>query len=445
MTQNYFGTDGVRGRVGEGLLTPEHILKLGWSIGSVLKACHSNEVLIGKDTRISGYMLESALESGLAAAGMNVALLGPMPTPAISYLTTTYRCAAGIVISASHNPYYDNGIKLFGQNGQKPSVDLEIRISEHMQRPITVVEPEHIGKARRISGAPDRYIEFCKSKFIDTRSLQGMRIVLDCAHGATYHIAEAVFSELGAKTITLANQPDGFNINDNCGSTALNTIQSAVKEYQADLGIAFDGDGDRAIMINAHGDIVDGDDMLYIIAKHAKYRNKLVGTGIVGTVMTNLGIEHALSQENIPFARSAVGDKHVVAKLNTLGWFIGGEPSGHIINTHKTISGDGIISAILVLNALIDHDTDLTHFLQPVEKIPYRLSAITCNTPHEVMQNKTIQRLIKDIETKLGNDGRVLVRASGTEPKIRIMLEGSDSNLLQKLEAEITEGILNSN
>jgi phosphoglucosamine mutase len=437
----YFGTDGIRGKVGTGAMQPEMLIKLGWAAGMVLKNHQSNEVLIGKDTRVSGYMIESALESGLAAAGVNIGLLGPMPTPAIAYLTATFRCAAGIVISASHNPYYDNGIKFFGRDGKKLSAALEAEIMHYVEQPLTMVSSDMIGKARRISGAPDRYIEFCKSKLLPDLSLKGMTIVVDCANGATYHIAEAVFRELGAETIMLSNQPNGFNINADCGSTHPIHLQKAVRAHHADVGIAYDGDGDRAIMVDHHGDIIDGDALLYILAMHAKQEKNLGKKGIVGTVMTNMGMEQALKQQGIPFARAAVGDKHVMEMLDSKGWFLGGEASGHIVHRQKTISGDGIITSLLVLNACLAQQASIRSLLADYSTYPNQLIAIPCAQPAAVVASEAMQACIRDAEQAIKGQGRVLIRASGTEPKIRVMVESKHSALVEQTMHTIQSAI----
>ena len=439
--KNYFGTDGIRGRTGSGNIQPETILKLGWAAGMVLKDQNSNEVLIGKDTRVSGYMLESALESGLAAAGVNIGLLGPMPTPAVSYLTATFRCAAGIVISASHNPYYDNGIKFFGHDGKKLSNEIEQQINYYMTQPLNMVETDQIGKARRIDGAPDRYIEFCKSKLIPDLSLKGLTIAIDCANGATYHIAESIFTELGANTIMLANKPNGFNINENCGSTCPGDLQQLVLKNNADLGIAYDGDGDRVILVNKDGAIIDGDAIVYILAMHLKNRKKLNNAGVVGTVMTNMGVENALQHHQIPFIRTSVGDKNVMAKLEEQGWFLGGESSGHIINLKKTISGDGIITSLLVLNAMLEQQLSIDELLKDYQNYPSELVAIKCEAPQEIIKTVKMQKLIQQATKDMGNKGRVLIRASGTEPKIRLMLESIDENLINTMLPELTTKI----
>ena len=438
MTKNYFGTDGIRGEVGSSNMNPELILKLGWAAGMVFKDS-SSEVLIGKDTRVSGYLFESALESGLCAAGMNIGLLGPMPTPAISYLTATFRCAAGIVISASHNKFTDNGIKFFSTSGEKISDEIEKKIEYYMQEPLKIVRPEQIGKARRISGAPDRYIEFCKSRLTRSISLQGAKIVIDCANGANYNIASAVFNELGATTIVINNTPDGFNINHNCGSTYPENMIDTVIKQSADLGIAFDGDGDRVILCDAKGNILDGDDILYILANHLFHHDKSHKQGVVGTLMSNYALEQELDRKGIPFTRVAVGDKNIMHKLKEQNWFLGGEPSGHIINLHNSYSGDGIIAAIMVLNALIETGLSLQELTKNFNKCPQKIINIPCSNPKQLMSKPEMQTLSNNISKQINNKGRALVRASGTEPKIRIMLESENTKLIDEIEQYIKD------
>ncbi|MEJ2116236.1 MAG: phosphoglucosamine mutase, partial [Gammaproteobacteria bacterium] len=354
MERKYFGTDGIRGRVGDGVMTPEFVLKLGWAVGRVLCSENNNLVLIGKDTRISGYMFESVLEAGLSAAGVNTRLLGPMPTPAVAYLTRTLRAAAGIVISASHNPYYDNGVKFFSSEGKKLPDSIEQEIENQLDQPLEVVASDKLGKVERINDAAGRYIEFCKSTIPTRTKLNGLKIVVDCAHGATYHIAPNVFLELGAEVISLASNPNGLNINDKCGATDTKELCKAVIEHHADLGIAIDGDGDRLIMVDDTGAIVDGDELLYVIANARKRENLLHG-GVVGTLMSNLGLEHALHAQDIEFGRAAVGDRYVMEMLKERSWVLGGESSGHIICLDQTTTGDAIISALQVLQVLVNH------------------------------------------------------------------------------------------
>ncbi len=359
MTKKYFGTDGIRGKVGEHFITPDFVMRLGYAAGKVLTSVNSNlakgahpSVLIGKDTRISGYMLEAALEAGLSAAGVDVLLTGPMPTPAVAYLTRALRAQAGIVISASHNPYYDNGIKFFSSEGAKLADDIEHAIEAELDKPMQVMESAKLGKARRIDDAAGRYIEFCKSTFPNNMDLRGLKIVLDCAHGATYHVAPDVFHELGAEIIAIGNKPDGLNINEQVGSTHPQALQKTVLEYGADLGIAFDGDGDRVMMVDAKGNLLDGDQLLYIIALGLQAKGELKG-GVAGTLMTNLALEHGLQKHNIPFARAKVGDRYVLELLNEKHWKLGGENSGHILTLDKHTSGDAIIAALQVLHALL--------------------------------------------------------------------------------------------
>lgn len=430
MNKKYFGTDGIRGKVGESLINPEFVLKLGWAAGCVLSR-HSSErprILIGKDTRVSGYMLESALEAGLSAAGVDIRLLGPMPTPAIAYLTRTFRALAGIVISASHNPFYDNGIKFFSTEGQKLPDELELAIEEQLEKPLATVESSRLGKASRIVDAAGRYIEFCKSTIPSNIRLNGIKIVVDCANGATYHIAPNVLRELGAEVIAMSNRPDGFNINQECGSTAPLALQKAVLQEQADLGIALDGDGDRLLMIDNKGEMIDGDDILFIIAKDSLMRHQLCG-GVVGTVMTNLGLEHAFREMNVEFIRTPVGDRYVLAELLQRGWLLGGEPSGHIVSLKNTTTGDGIIAALQVLAAMANAQKSLYDIKQGYVKYPQSTINIKLNEPKQIMQSLVLQEAITKMQTELNGKGRILVRPSGTESMIRIMVEGEHSHV----------------
>lgn len=440
MTKKYFGTDGIRGRVGASLINPEFAIRLGWAAGIVLGKQKGSKVLIGKDTRISGYMLESALEAGLSAAGMDIHLLGPMPTPGIAYLTRTLRAAAGVVISASHNPYYDNGIKFFSPQGFKLADELEHAIEAQLDRPMTCVESGELGKAVRIPDASGRYIEFCKSTVPHRMSLAGLKIIVDCAHGATYHVAPNVFSELGADVVKLGVHPDGFNINANCGSTKPELLQKTVLEQKADLGIAFDGDGDRILMVDHRGEVVDGDELLFIMVKDSLARNRFEG-GIVGTVMTNLGLEQALQQMNIPFKRAQVGDRNVLDELKKTGWTLGGENSGHIVNLNLTTTGDGIISALQVLHALCSEEKSLAELKTRMHKFPQTLINVSINKPIKLNEQPNIQEAIQAAEKRLGNKGRLLVRASGTEPVIRVMVEGEDKDLVNTMAQELAQTI----
>ena len=444
MTKKYFGTDGIRGKVGEYPITPDFVMRLGYAAGKVLTSMSSNlakgahpAVLIGKDTRISGYMLEAALEAGLSAAGVDVLLTGPMPTPAVAYLTRALRAQAGIVISASHNPYYDNGIKFFSSEGAKLGDDIEHAIEAELDKPMQVMESAMLGKARRIDDAAGRYIEFCKSTFPSDMDLRGLKIVLDCAHGATYHVAPNVFHELGAEIISIGNKPDGLNINEQVGSTHPQALQNAVLEHQADLGIAFDGDGDRVMMADAYGNLLDGDQLLYIIALGLHAKGELKG-GVAGTLMTNLALEHALQKNHIPFARAKVGDRYVLELLNEKRWVLGGENSGHILTLDKHSSGDAIIAALQVLHALILSGKTLADLREDLVLYPQVLINVVTAKKIDLDYHDQIQAAVKTAEKELAGRGRVLLRASGTEPKIRVMVEGEDGVLVQKLAETIT-------
>jgi phosphoglucosamine mutase len=444
MTKKYFGTDGIRGKAGEYPITPDFVMRLGYAAGKVLTSVSGNlakgahpAVLIGKDTRISGYMLEAALEAGLSAAGVDVLLTGPMPTPAVAYLTRALRAQAGIVISASHNPYYDNGIKFFSSEGAKLGDDIEHAIEAELDKPMQVMESAMLGKARRIDDAAGRYIEFCKSTFPNDMDLRGLKIVLDCAHGATYHVAPNVFHELGAEIISIGNKPDGLNINELVGSTHPQALKKAVLEHQADLGIAFDGDGDRVMMVDAHGNLLDGDQLLYIIALGLRAKGELKG-GVAGTLMTNLALEHALQNNNIPFARAKVGDRYVLELLNEKKWLLGGENSGHILTLDKHSSGDAIIAALQVLHALILSGKTLADLRADLVLYPQVLINVVTAKKVDLDRHNQIQAAVKTAEKELAGRGRVLLRASGTEPKIRVMVEGEDGVLVQKLAEDIT-------
>ncbi len=436
LQRKYFGTDGIRGQVGASLINPEFILKLGWAAGVVLGRGNGGQVLIGKDTRISGYMLESVLEAGLSAAGIDIHLLGPMPTPAIAYLTRTFRAQAGIVISASHNLYADNGIKFFSIDGVKIPVAMEQAIEQQLEQPMVTVDSAKLGKAVRIEDAAGRYIEFCKSTVPYGLSLKGLTIVVDCANGATYHVAPPVFRELGARVISRATQPNGLNINENCGSTNPEILRQQVLAENADLGIAFDGDGDRVIMVDHKGEIVDGDELLFIMACDYKKKNHLLG-GIVGTVMSNYGFEQAMKRLNIDFLRAAVGDRYVMEELKKAGWTLGGEPSGHIVNLGLTTTGDGIISALQVVRVMLETGKPLHELKANMNKLPQVLINVPVSHPVSLEDEPTIQRLVKQAEQTLGNTGRILLRASGTEPLIRVMVEGEDGAQVDTLAKEL--------
>ncbi len=438
--KQFFGTDGIRGRVGVHPINAEFVLKLGWAVGKYFSNKGPAKILIGKDTRVSGYMFESALEAGLTAAGANTKLLGPMPTPAIAYLTRTLRAQAGIVISASHNGYEDNGIKFFCEDGFKLPDEVEMAIEAEIAKSMETVASKHLGKATRIQDAPGRYIEFCKSTIGTKFRLSGLKVVIDCAHGATYHIAPAVFTELGAQVTVIGASPDGFNINDGYGSMHIEKLQAKVLELNADIGIAFDGDGDRVLMVTNEGQCIDGDDILYIIAKERLARNNL-SAGVVGTVMTNLGLEIAFKELGLKFIRTAVGDRYVLAELLKQSWELGGEASGHIINLDLNTTGDGIISALQVLKALSLTDKSLADLCHDYEKFPQKLINIKFSGQKNPLDNDNVKAIIKDAESQLGNKGRVLVRLSGTEPLVRVMVEGEASHQVDKVANQIAQVI----
>jgi phosphoglucosamine mutase len=445
MSKKYFGTDGIRGRVGTHPITPEFVMRLGYAAGRVLvkadnqlaKDAHPT-VLIGKDTRISGYMLESALQAGLCAAGVNVRLTGPMPTPAIAYLTRALRAQAGIVISASHNPFEDNGIKFFSSLGTKLPDEIEHAIEEELDKPMEVMDSVDLGRVKRIDDAAGRYIEFCKSTFPNDQDLRGLKIVLDCAHGATYHVAPPVFHELGAEVIAIGNQPNGVNINLDCGSTYPQALCKAVVEHKADLGIAFDGDGDRVMMVDSEGHLLDGDQLMYIIAQHRHQQGALVG-GVAGTLMTNLALEHAFNKVNIPFGRAKVGDRYVLEMLVENGWQLGGENSGHILCLDKHSSGDGIIAALQVLAALKARKQTLTTVGKALTLYPQVLINVPVKQRIDMNANPAIQASVQAAEQALNGSGRILLRASGTELKLRVMVEGQDGELVGKLAKQIAD------
>lgn len=409
--RKYFGTDGIRGKVGDSPITPDFVLKLGWAAGKVLARHGSRKIIIGKDTRISGYMLESALEAGLAAAGLSASFTGPMPTPAVAYLTRTFRAEAGIVISASHNPYYDNGIKFFSIDGTKLPDEVEEAIEAEMEKPITCVESAELGRANRIVDAAGRYIEFCKGTFPNENNLNGLKVVVDCAHGATYHIAPNVFRELGAEVITIGCEPTGININDECGATDVRMLQKRVLEEGADVGLAFDGDGDRIIMVDHKGLKVDGDQILYIIAREALRQGQLRG-GAVGTLMSNMGLEIALKQLGIPFVRAKVGDRYVLEKLQEKGWRLGAENSGHIILLDKTTTGDGIVAGLQVLSAMVRNHMSLHDLCSGMKLLPQILVNVRFTGNHDPLQSTEVQQVAKEVEAELGGKGRVLLRKS---------------------------------
>ena len=431
MACKYFGTDGIRGRVGEGHINPEFVLKLGWAAGRVLGAGEGGKVLIGKDTRISGYMFEAALEAGLAAAGVDIRLLGPMPTPGIAYLTRTLHANAGIVISASHNPHEDNGIKFFSASGSKLPDATEALIEQELEKPMTTVSSARLGKAKRLEDARGRYIEFCKSTIPSRMDFRGLKVVVDCAHGATYHIAPDVLEEIGAEVITIGAEPNGLNINDGFGATKPRALASSVRVNGADLGIALDGDGDRVIMVDASGEIVDGDEILYVIARSRLGNGGLVGN-VVGTHMSNLGLEIALRELGVGFERVAVGDRYILERLTEQGWTLGGEPSGHIICRDRTTTGDGIVSALQVLAEINKTGKPLGELRTGMSKFPQELINVPLGTTRatDVMASKSVTDTVRVVESEMGLEGRVLLRPSGTEPLIRVMVEGREADVV---------------
>ena len=436
--RKYFGTDGIRGRVGEGHITPEFMVKLGWAAGRVLGHAGRSKVLIGKDTRISGYMFESALEAGLVAAGVDIRLLGPMPTPAIAYLTRTFRAAAGIVISASHNPYDDNGIKFFSAAGDKLPDEVELAIEAALDQPLTTVDSASLGKAKRVEDAAGRYIEFCKGTLPSAMSLQGLKLVVDCAHGATYHTAPYVFEELGAQVTTIGVEPDGFNINRGVGSTSPAELSQRVKKKKAHLGIAFDGDGDRVLMVDSRGRLVDGDQLIYIIAKHRLAQGTLTGP-VVGTLMSNLGFEHALGKLGIGFARTKVGDRYIMERLKQDDGILGGEPSGHIICRDRTTTGDGIVAALQVLQALVETGTTIEDQVAEVDLYPQILLNVPLDRQRDIAGLPAIQAGVAAAEKELAGKGRVLLRPSGTEPLIRVMVEGENKRKVETIAQHLAD------
>lgn len=438
--RRYFGTDGIRGLVGQYPITPQFVMKLGYAAGRVLAAQGTKKVLIGKDTRISGYMLESALEAGFSAAGIDIGLLGPMPTPGIAYLTKTFRAEAGIVISASHNPFYDNGIKFFSQDGQKLPDAVELAIEAELDQEMGCVESAHLGKANRIDDAAGRYIEFCKSNFPSQYSLKGIKMVVDCAHGATYHIAPNVFRELGAEVIEIGTAPNGTNINHECGATSMAAISAAVVEHKADLGIALDGDGDRLMMVDHTGYIMDGDECVYVIACNDLQSGSIRG-GVVGTLMSNMGLELALADMGVPFARSKVGDRYVMEMLKQKGWQLGAENSGHVINLNHTSTGDGIIAALNVLTAVCNTGKTLLELRQGMKKLPQVLVNVRFTGDSDPLVNNSVVAAVHQVNDKLSGRGRVLLRKSGTEPLIRVMVEGPEHDEVTALANEIADAV----
>ncbi|TAH46414.1 MAG: phosphoglucosamine mutase [Betaproteobacteria bacterium] len=445
MGRKYFGTDGVRGRVGEAPITPDFVMRLGYAAGVTLVAREKlptgerPAVLIGKDTRISGYLLEAALEAGFAAAGVDVMLAGPIPTPAVAYLTRALRLQAGVVISASHNPFYDNGIKFFSAGGTKLPDIVEAEIEERLERPMGCVDSSQLGRAMRINDAAGRYIEFCKSTFPNEMDLRGLRIALDCAHGAAYHIAPRVFHELGADVVAVGVDPNGLNINDGVGATRPEFLRQAVLANAADIGIALDGDGDRLIMVDRHGEVYDGDKLIYVIAAARKAEGRL--DGVIGTLMSNLGFEHAIVRLGVPFARAKVGDRYVLEMLHERGWKLGGENSGHIICLDRHSTGDGIVSALQVLAALKQHGKTLAEACADLVFYPQKLVNVRLPAGFDWRADQGIASAQADADAALGNNGRVLLRPSGTEPLLRVMVEGRDGALVERLARQIAEAV----
>jgi phosphoglucosamine mutase len=440
MSRRYFGTDGIRGRVGEPPMAPEFALKLGWAAGRVLARTPGTRVLIGKDTRRSGYLFESALEAGLAAAGVEAMLLGPLPTPAVAYLTRALRAQAGIVISASHNPHYDNGVKFFSADGDKLDDDIEAAIEAQLEQPLQCVPPEQMGRARRVDDAAGRYIEFCKGSFSGA-SLKGLRVAIDCANGAAYRVGPAVFGELRAEVHTIGDRPDGFNINDRCGSTHLEGLQALVRRCNADLGIALDGDGDRCLMVTADGRAVDGDEILYAIATHRLRQGRLRGP-VVGTQMSNYGLEQSLVELGIRFERAKVGDRYVLELLRREGGIVGGETSGHLLCLDRATTGDGLVTALQVIEAMLDQGLPLAGLVAGMKKFPQVLINVTVKgAPGRIAQSPDLQSAAQRVEHELAGRGRVLLRPSGTEPLVRVMVEADDSDLARKAAEALADEV----
>lgn len=440
MAKKYFGTDGIRGRVGEGRMKPQAIMKLGWAVGKVLASHGSKLVVIGKDTRISGYMFEASLEAGLSAAGVDVRILGPMPTPGIAYLTRTLRASAGIVISASHNPFYDNGLKFFSAEGTKLPDDIEDEIEAMFEAEMEIVDSVLLGKAERVEDAQGRYIEACKATIPIGTSFKGLKIVLDCANGATYHIAPNVFAELGADIVTIGDKPNGLNINENCGSTHPHTLAAAVLQNRADIGVAFDGDGDRLVMVDSKGRIIDGDEILYIITRARIAAGEKKG-GVAGTLMSNMGLELAIKKLGLEFARTNVGDRYVIECLKEKGWCLGGENSGHIICLDRTTTGDGIVSALQVMAYLAETEQTLVEALSDMIMMPQVLINVPLPVKINPVNEPKVQEAVKEVEKLLNGQGRVLLRPSGTEPLIRVMVEGEDEKQVTAYAQQIADAV----
>jgi phosphoglucosamine mutase len=440
--RKYFGTDGVRGLVGQYPITPDFAMKLGWAVGKAL-AHEGAKVIIGKDTRLSGYMFESALEAGLSAAGVEVYLLGPLPTPGVAYLTRTLLADLGVMITASHNPHSDNGIKFFSKAGAKLSDETEMLVEKYLEQDLKLVKPECIGRVRRIDDGAGRYIEFCKASLAPFQQLSSLKVVVDCANGATYHIAPNVLRELGAEVITLHDEPNGVNINDHCGSTHPESLAKAVVAHKADVGVAFDGDGDRVVMCDHLGNIIDGDQILYLIAVDSAAKGKLNGGGVVGTLMSNLGLEQALARKKIKFMRTKVGDRYVMEALQAQDWHLGGESSGHIIWLSSTTTGDGIVAALQVLALMHNTKKRLPELLKGLTLFPQIMINVKSTKDLSKAHWAKINEEVSKVEAKLKDKGRVLVRASGTEPLIRVMVEGESAADVKKHVQHLTKFIEN--
>lgn len=443
MSRKFFGTDGIRGRVGQLPMTAEFVMKLGWAAGKVLGKQGRGHVVIGKDTRISGYIFEASLEAGLAAAGLDVTLMGPMPTPAVAYMTQAQRATAGVVISASHNPYYDDGVKFFSGDGYKLPDSVEHEIEDMMDQPMLMVESKDLGKVYRMEDSRSRYIEFCKNSIPFRTTLRGMKVVLDCANGATYHVAPHIFRELGAEVIEMGVSPNGLNINKDCGALHPQNMRASLLENQADLGIAFDGDGDRVMMMDATGEVMDGDEILFVIARNQLQTGQLEG-GVVGTLMTNLGLEHALAGLKIPFERASVGDRYVMEKLMANNWYLGGESSGHIISLNQTTTGDGIIAALQVMESMVNTRQSLAELRKGMQKYPQCMVNVPVASKINPDDFPLISREVEKAEQELADRGRVLLRPSGTEPLIRVMVEGQDANQVESLAHRIADVVVES-
>ncbi|UQB42860.1 phosphoglucosamine mutase [Thiomicrospira microaerophila] len=440
--KKYFGTDGIRNRVGKGLMSPDMMLKLGWAVGRVLKAQGGSKVMIGKDTRISGYMFESALEAGLIYAGVDVMLLGPMPTPAVAYLTQTFHADLGIVISASHNPHYDNGVKFFDGHGAKISDEMELAIEVAFEDEMRIEggldQLATLGRATRINDAPGRYIEFCKSTYRGQDKLDGIHVVVDCAHGATYHVAPLVFKELGARVTVIGDHPDGLNINQGCGATELAALQSKVVELGADVGFALDGDGDRLMVVDSTGQVLDGDDLLLLLATSSSYQNQ---QGVVGTLMTNKAVENKLIEKGFEFIRANVGDRYVMQELKQRGWLLGAEASGHILCLDRSTTGDGIVAALQVLEVMVKNKINLNEFRAQTDKFTMKLINVAINKPFDINASPALLLIIRELETKYNQDIRILIRPSGTEPLVRVMVESSCDEIASKSAELLAESV----